>query len=69
MKAAPIKNPGTTKRPGLPGVQYVGIPEFEDLGTKVSAEITSVIAGKESVSDALKKAQDWATPVGEAQKG
>jgi sorbitol/mannitol transport system substrate-binding protein len=26
MKAAPITNPGTTKRPGLPGVQYVGHP-------------------------------------------
>src|SRR6478736_10465128 len=30
MTAAPINNPGTTKRPGLPGVQYVGIPQFQD---------------------------------------
>src|SRR4029077_5331018 len=29
MQAAPINNPGTTKRPGLPGVQYVGIPQFQ----------------------------------------
>ena len=27
IAAAPINNPGTTKRPGLPGVQYVGIPQ------------------------------------------
>ncbi len=32
MAAAPIDNPGTTKRPGLPGVQYVGVPEFQDVG-------------------------------------
>src|SRR4029453_63632 len=30
MNAAPIDNPGTTPRPGLPGVQYVGIPQFQD---------------------------------------
>jgi sorbitol/mannitol transport system substrate-binding protein len=63
-----VKQPGVNPQPWV-GVQYVGIPEFEDLGTKVSAEITAVIAGKESVQDALKKAQDWATPVGQAQKG
>src|SRR6266851_1906432 len=34
MKAAPITNPGTTKRPGLPGVQYVGIPQFQDVGNR-----------------------------------
>ncbi|MGH1487919.1 MAG: extracellular solute-binding protein, partial [Acidimicrobiales bacterium] len=32
MEAAPIDNPGTTPRPGLPGVQYVNIPEFQDVG-------------------------------------
>ena len=31
MQAAPIDNPGTTPRPGLPGVQYVGVPEFQDV--------------------------------------
>jgi len=34
MKAAPINSPGTTKRPGLPGVQYVGIPQFQDVGNR-----------------------------------
>src|SRR3954454_25056928 len=28
ISSAPIDNPGTTKRPGLPGVQYVGVPQF-----------------------------------------
>ena len=47
------------------GIQYVGIPEFADLGTKVSQEITAAIAGTESVADALKKAQGYAKTVGE----
>jgi sorbitol/mannitol transport system substrate-binding protein len=62
-----VAQPGVAKQNWI-GVQYVGIPEFQDLGTKVSAEITAVIAGKESVSSALKKAQGFAVPVGEAQK-
>ena len=39
MKAAPINNPGTTKRPGLPGVQYVGIPQFQDVGNRCTAAV------------------------------
>ena len=31
MQAAPIDNPGTTPRPGLPGVQFVGVPEWQDV--------------------------------------
>jgi sorbitol/mannitol transport system substrate-binding protein len=47
-------------------VQYVGIPEFEDLGTRVSQEITAVIAGQQSVDEALKKAQGYAETVGKS---
>ena len=47
------------------GIQYVGIPEFADLGTKVSQEITAAIAGQESVADALKKSQGYAQAVGQ----
>ncbi|MEM7095354.1 MAG: sugar ABC transporter substrate-binding protein [Actinomycetota bacterium] len=52
MNAAPINNPGTTPRPGLPGVQYVGVPEFQDLGTRCTAEISAAIAGSQSTADA-----------------
>jgi len=41
-------------------VQYVTIPEFQDLGTKVAQEITAAIAGRQSVDDALAKAQKYA---------
>jgi sorbitol/mannitol transport system substrate-binding protein len=63
MLAAPIDNPGTTKRPGLPGVQYVGVPEFQDVGTRCTQEISAAIAGNQSIDAALNKCQDIASSV------
>jgi sorbitol/mannitol transport system substrate-binding protein len=60
MKAAPITNPGTTKRPGLPGVQYVGIPQFQDVGNQCTQLFSSVIAGSTSVGSALSQCQQIA---------
>jgi polyol transport system substrate-binding protein len=48
------------------GIQYVQIPEFQDLGTKVSQQFAAVLAGHESVEDALKTAQDEAEAVAES---
>ena len=53
MLAAPIDNPGTTPRPGLPGVQYVGVPEFQDVGTRCTEQFSAAIGGSVSVDDAL----------------
>ena len=61
MKAAPISNPGTTKRPGLPGVQYVGIPQFQDVGNQCTQLFSSVIAGSTSVGSALSQCQQIAS--------
>jgi sorbitol/mannitol transport system substrate-binding protein len=61
MKAAPINNPGTTKRPGLPGVQYVGIPQFQDVGNRCTQLFSSVIAGSTSVDSALSQCQQIAS--------
>jgi sorbitol/mannitol transport system substrate-binding protein len=47
------------------GIQYVQIPEFQDLGTKVSQQFAAVLAGNQSVDDALKTAQDEAEAVAE----
>jgi sorbitol/mannitol transport system substrate-binding protein len=41
-------------------VQYVGIPEFENFGQQVSAQITAAIDGQESVSAALSTSQQIA---------
>ena len=63
MLAAPINNPGTKPRPGLPGVQYVGVPEFQDVGTRCTEEFSAVIAGNKSVDDALAACQTIASEV------
>ena len=61
MKAAPITNPGTTKRPGLPGVQYVGIPQFQDVGNRCTQLFSAVIAGSMKDTDALSQCQQIAS--------
>ncbi|MGI9603118.1 MAG: ABC transporter substrate-binding protein [Acidimicrobiales bacterium] len=63
MLAAPIDNPGTTPRPGLPGVQYVGVPEFQDVGTRCTEQFSAAIAGSTSVEDALSACQEIASEV------
>ena len=64
ISAAPIDNPGTTKRPGLPGVQYVGIPEFQDVGNQCTQQFSAVIAGRSSIDTALSNCQKVASGVG-----
>lgn len=63
MAAAPIDNPGTTKRPGLPGVQYVGVPEFQDVGNQCTELFSSVIAGNIDIDEALTDCHDIASQV------
>ena len=60
MLDAPVDDPGTTPRPGGPGVQYVAIPEFQDVGTRCTQQISAAIAGSQSVDDALAVCQEIA---------
>jgi sorbitol/mannitol transport system substrate-binding protein len=46
------------------GVQFLAIPEFQDLGTRVSQQISAAIAGQKSVADALQQSQEYAEIVG-----
>ncbi len=55
-------NPGVQPRPA-PGIQFVDIPEFPDLGTRVSQDISAAIAGQETVDQALNKGQQAAEQV------
>ena len=64
IASAPIDNPGTTKRPGVPGVQYVGIPEFQDVGNQCTEQFSAVIAGRASIESALQNCQNIASQVG-----
>ena len=63
LLATDPSNPGTTPRPGLPGVQYVGIPEFQDIGTRCTQEISAAIAGDITVDQALDSCQTIAAEI------
>ncbi|MGW2047335.1 ABC transporter substrate-binding protein [Streptomyces sp. NPDC001858] len=62
IEGADPANPGVQPRPTV-GIQYVAIPEFQDLGTKVTQEISAAIAGKTSVDKALDDGQKLAEEV------
>jgi sorbitol/mannitol transport system substrate-binding protein len=49
------------------GIQFLDIPEFQDLGTRVSQQITAAIAGQESVRSALTTSQGYASTVGQEE--
>jgi sorbitol/mannitol transport system substrate-binding protein len=65
IESAPIDHPGTTRRPGLPGVQVVGIPEFQDVADRCTELFSGVIAGKLSTDSALANCQAIASRVGQ----
>jgi sorbitol/mannitol transport system substrate-binding protein len=56
-----ILNADYTKPSALPvpyvGIQYVGIPEFQAIGTEVGQEISAALAGRVTVEQALALAQ------------
>jgi sorbitol/mannitol transport system substrate-binding protein len=68
IASADPKNPGVQPRPTV-GIQFVDIPEFTKLGTDVSQFVSSAIAGKTSVDDALNKSQPMAEEVGKKYAG
>ncbi len=62
IEGAKPDDPGVQPRPA-PGIQFVDIPEFPDLGTKVSQDISAAIAGQTTVDEALDKGQTLAEAV------
>ena len=48
------------------GVQFLRIPEFQDLGTRVSQQMSAAIAGQITPAEALEQSQEYATTVGES---
>ena len=60
-------NPGVQPRPAA-GVQFVAIPEFADLATRISQDVSAAIAGKTTVAEALAKGQIEAQKVGDKYK-
>jgi sorbitol/mannitol transport system substrate-binding protein len=60
IESAPVDNPGTTKRPGSPGIQYVGIPQFQAVGDQCTEQFADVIRGRLSIDSALRNCQSIA---------
>jgi sorbitol/mannitol transport system substrate-binding protein len=67
MKSVDPKQPGVNPQ-AWTGVQYVTIPEFQDLGNQVSQDLADVFAGRSDVKSVLDKGQDLAQKAGDKQK-
>lgn len=67
MSAVNPKQPGVNPQPWV-GIQYVAIPEFQDVGNQVAQLVADAIAGRTTVKEALDKGQVIAQAAGDAQK-
>lgn len=67
MEGVDPEHPGVQPVP-YTGIQFLTIPEFQDLGTRVSQQISAAIAGRISVRDALDQAQQYAEVVGRSYR-
>ena len=61
------EKPGVNPQPWI-GIQYVSIPEFQDVGNQVSQEVVNAIAGRQTVDQALQAGQKIAERAGKLQK-
>jgi sorbitol/mannitol transport system substrate-binding protein len=61
------KQPGVKPQPWV-GIQYVTIPEFQDVGNQTSQLIADSIAGRRPLTLALNQGQEIAQRAGENQK-
>lgn len=60
-------HPGVDPQPWV-GIQYVTIPEFQDVGNQTSQLLADVIAGRRSLDTALDQGQKIAQRAGDNQK-
>lgn len=67
IQSANPTQPGVNPQPYV-GIQFVDIPEFTDFGQQASQLISDAIAGKTSVSAALKQSQALAQKAGNQYK-
>ena len=67
MSSVNPKQPGVNPQPWV-GIQYVSIPEFQDVGNQCAQLVADYIANRTSVDDALNKCQGIAQKAGDAHK-
>ena len=61
IESAPIDDPGTTARPGNPGIQFVGIPQFQDVGNQCTEQFAAVIRARSTIDSALANCENVAS--------
>ncbi|MFC7598319.1 ABC transporter substrate-binding protein [Terrabacter sp. GCM10028922] len=64
MSSVNPKQPGVNPQPWV-GIQYVSIPEFQDVGNKCAQYVADYLANRSSVDDALGKCQADAQAAGD----
>lgn len=67
MSAVNPKQPGVNPQPWV-GIQYVAIPEFQDVGNQVAQLVADALAGRISIKEALDKGQVIAQAAGDKYK-
>lgn len=68
MSSVNPQQPGVNPQPWV-GIQYVSIPEFQDVGNQCAQLVADYLADRTSVDDALTQCQDIAQKAGDAHKG
>ncbi len=68
MSSVNPKQPGVNPQPWV-GIQYVSIPEFQDVGNQCAQLVADYLANRSTIDDALAKCQDIAQKAGDAHKG
>lgn len=67
MSSVNPNQPGVNPQPWV-GIQYVSIPEFQDVGNQVAQLVADAIAGRMTVKEALDKGQVIAQKAGDVYK-
>lgn len=67
MSTVNPKQPGVNPQPWV-GIQYVSIPEFQDVGNQCAQLVADYLANRGTVDDALGKCQSIAKKAGDAHK-
>jgi sorbitol/mannitol transport system substrate-binding protein len=68
MTSVDPAQPGVDPQPWV-GIQYVSIPEFQDVGNQCAQLVADYLADRTSVDDALAQCQEVAQKAGEAHQG
>jgi sorbitol/mannitol transport system substrate-binding protein len=68
MSSVNPKQPGVNPQPWT-GIQYVAIPEFQDVGNQCAQLVADYLANRATVDNALAKCQAIAQKAGDAHKG